>query len=398
MQKKLPDFSSLVLVLSPLVLVLIVALLADVALAADKPAVKTVSPQKATIRRTSSQPATVRAWHEAELFAKVAGYASKVTADIGDVVKVGQILMQIDIPEITKTYERQQAELSLLEHKREQFQASVGVARAELDALKSEYNRVQVLIKTKAVSQRIGDETKSRYESAKARLVVSEAEVKSAASSVLVGRKTLEETEIMMQYASLKAPFAGIVTQRSVDPGDLVRNKASSGDSRGPLFTVSRVDVLRVTVPIPERDAVWVEKGDTARMDFPALPGETLTNLVARRSGRLDPQTRTMTVEVDIPNTNGRLIPGMYCKVEIIMQEKLALVVPSEAVRFDLTGDVSHVYVVKDDNSILRVPVKTGIDDGHKIEILSGLSGGERIVAGMLGRLKDGQVVSVLGN
>jgi RND family efflux transporter MFP subunit len=133
-------------------------------------------------------------------------------------------------------------------------------------------------------------------------------------------------------------------------------------------------------------------------MDFPALPGETLTNLVARRSGRLDPQTRTMTVEVDIPNANGRLIPGMYCKVEIIMQEKLALVVPSEAVRFDLTGDVSHVYVVKDDNSILRVPVKTGIDDGHKIEILSGLSGGERIVAGMLGRLKDGQVVSVLGN
>ena len=398
MQKKLPDFSSLVLVLSPLVIVLIVALLADVALAADKPAVKTVSPQKTTIRRTSSQPATVRAWHEAELFSKVAGYASKVTADIGDVVKVGQILMQIDIPEITKTYERQQAELSLLEHKREQFQASVGVARAELDALKSEYNRVQVLIKTKAVSQRIGDETKSRYESAKARLVVSEAEVKSAASSVLVGRKTLEETEIMMQYASLKAPFAGIVTQRSVDPGDLVRNKASSGDSRGPLFTVSRVDILRVTVPIPERDAVWVEKGDTARMDFPALPGETLTNLVARRSGRLDPQTRTMTVEVDIPNTNGRLIPGMYCKVEIIMQEKLALVVPSEAVRFDLTGDVSHVYVVKDDNSILRVPVKTGIDDGHKIEILSGLSGGERIVTGMLGRLKDGQVVSVLGN
>jgi HlyD family secretion protein len=398
MQKKLPDFSSLVLVLSPLVIVLIVALLADVARAADKPAVKTVSPQKTTIRRTSSQPATVRAWHEAELFAKVAGYASKVTADIGDVVKVGQILMQIDIPEITKTYERQQAELSLLEHKREQFQASVGVARAELEALKSEYNRVQVLIKTKAVSQRIGDETKSRYESAKARLVVSEAEVKSAASSVIVGRKTLEGTEIMMQYASLKAPFAGIVTQRSVDPGDLVRNKVSSGDSQGPLFTVSRVDVLRVTVPIPERDAVWVEKGDAARMDFPALPAETLTNLVARRSGRLDPQTRTMTVEVDIPNANGRLIPGMYCKVEIIMQEKLALVVPSEAVRFDLTGDVSHVYVVKDDNSILRVPVKTGIDDGHKIEILSGLSGGERIVAGMLGRLKDGQVVSVLGN
>ena len=379
-------------------LVLIVTALADVAQAAEGPAVKTVSPQKITLRRTSSQPATVRAWHEAELFAKVAGYASKVTADIGDVVKAGQTLMQIDVPEMTKIYEKQQAELSLLEYKREQFQASVGVARAELEALQSEYDRVQTLIKTKAVTQRIGDETKSRYESAKARLVVAEAEVKSAASSVMVGRKTLEETEVMMQYASLKAPFAGIVTQRSVDPGDLVRNKVSSDGSREPLFTVSKVDVLRVTVPIPERDAVWVKKGDIAEMSFTALPGVTFKDVVARRSGRLDSKTRTMVVEVDIPNANGRLIPGMYCKVEIIMQEKLALVVPAEAVRFNLTGDVSIVYVVKDDNSILLVPVKTGIDDGHNIEILSGLSGGEQVVTGMLGRLKDGQVVSVLSN
>ena len=98
MQKKLPDFFSLVFVL-------IVALLGDVVRAADEPAVKTVSPQKITLRRTSSQPATVRAWHEAELFAKVAGYASKVTADIGDVVKAGQTLMQIDVPEMTKIYE-----------------------------------------------------------------------------------------------------------------------------------------------------------------------------------------------------------------------------------------------------------------------------------------------------
>ena len=379
-------------------LVLIVTALADVAQAVEGPAVKTVSPQKITLRRTSSQPATVRAWHEAELFAKVAGYASKVTADIGDVVKAGQTLMQIDVPEMTKIYEKQQAELSLLEYKREQFQASVGVARAELEALQSEYDRVQTLIKTKAVTQRIGDETKSRYESAKARLVVAEAEVKSAASSVMVGRKTLEETEVMMQYASLKAPFAGIVTQRSVDPGDLVRNKVSSDGSREPLFTVSKVDVLRVTVPIPERDAVWVKKGDIAEMSFTALPGVTFKDVVARRSGRLDSKTRTMVVEVDIPNANGRLIPGMYCKVEIIMQEKLALVVPAEAVRFNLTGDVSIVYVVKDDNSILLVPVKPGIDDGHNIEIIAGLSGGEQVVTGRLGRLKDGQVVSVLSN
>ncbi len=377
--------------------VLIVAAMADVARAADGPAVKTISPQKTTIRRTSSQPATARAWHEAELFAKVTGYAIKVIAEIGDKVAAGQILMQVDVPELIKKYEKQRAELSLLDYKREQFQASVGVVRAELGALQSEYDRVQILIKTKAVTQRVGDETKSRYESAKARLVVAEAEVKSATSSVMVGRKTLEETEVMMQYASLKAPFAGIVTQRSVDPGDLVRSGIASGGSSEPLFTISKVDVLRVTVPIPERDAVWVKKGDVAEMVFPALSGETLKNVVARRSGQLDPETRTMAVEVDVPNASNHLLPGMYCKVEIIMQEKLALVVPSEAVRFDQTGDVSIVYVVKRD-SILHVPVKTGIDDGHNIEILSGLNGGEHVVTGMLGRLKNGQEVSVLSN
>jgi len=377
--------------------VLIVAAMADVARAADGPAVKTISPQKTTIRRTSSQPATARAWHEAELFAKVTGYAIKVIAEIGDKVAAGQILMQVDVPELIKKYEKQRAELSLLDYKREQFQASVGVVRAELGALQSEYDRVQILIKTKAVTQRVGDETKSRYESAKARLVVAEAEVKSATSSVMVGRKTLEETEVMMQYASLKAPFAGIVTQRSVDPGDLVRSGIASGGSSEPLFTISKVDVLRVTVPIPERDAVWVKKGDVAEMVFPALSGETLKNVVARRSGQLDPETRTMAVEVDVPNASNHLLPGMYCKVEIIMQEKLALVVPSEAVRFDQTGDVSIVYIVKRD-SILHVPVKTGIDDGHNIEILSGLNGGEHVVTGMLGRLKNGQEVSVLSN
>jgi RND family efflux transporter MFP subunit len=275
----------------------------------------------------------------------------------------------------------------------------VGVVRAELEALQSEYNRMQTLIKSKAVTQRIGDETKSRYESSKARLVVAEAEVKSAAASITVALKTLDETEIMMLYATLKAPFAGIVTQRSVDPGDLVRNVSNSDGSGKPLFTVSKVDVLRVRVPIPERDAVWVKKGDAVEMSFPALPGEVFENsIVARLSGRLDPKTRTMMIEVDVPNADGRLIPGMYGKVEVIMQEKLALVLPSGAVRFDQSGEVSIVYVLKEDNSISHVPVKTGIDDGHVIEILSGLSGSEQVVTRMLGRLMDGQTVSVLNN
>lgn len=129
------------------------------------------------------------------------------------------------VPEMEKAFERQRAELPLLERKQEQAHAFVHAAKAELDAVQSEYERIKSLAETKAVTQRAADESHSRYESARAQLGVTEAAVKAAEASVLVAQKTIEEMDVLMGYASIKAPFAGVVTQRSVDPGDRFRKR-----------------------------------------------------------------------------------------------------------------------------------------------------------------------------
>ena len=347
---------------------------------------------------TTAQPATVRAFHEAELYAKVSGFLKELKADIGDTVVTGQVLAVIDVPEMEKAFERQGAEHALLERKKEQTEAAVGAAKAELEAFQSEYERVKSLAETKTLPQRAADESRSRFESAKAKLIVAETEVKVGEASVLAAQKILEEMEVLMDYASIKAPFGGVVTQRSVDPGDLVRNQAGSAAHGEPLFTVSQVAMMRVSVTVPEKDSVWVDVNDGAKMTFPALPGETFTGTVARTSRSLDPKTRRMDVEIDFENGKGRLLPGMYANVVIFMQERTALVVPSGSIRFDGTGESSVVYVVKGGTSISHVSVTTGRDDGNHIEIVSGLTGDERIVTGMLGRLQDGQSVKVLSN
>ncbi len=396
------------------------------AFAADAVSVKTVQPQLATLRKTTSQPATARAYYEAELYAKVAGYAGKLSVDIGDVVAVGQELLRIEVPEMEKAFERSVAEAVRVKADITRVQAAMQVSKAlvqqavadiqkgeaQVAADQSEFDRAIDLVKSGAVTPKVKDEAENRLRAARASLEsmkenlnvtrarerAAAAEFTAAEAAATVAQKSMEEMKVMLEYSSIKAPFAGLVTQRSVDPGDLVRNPANSDGSREPLFTVSKVDVLRVTVPVPEKDAVWVGKNDAVEISFPAVPGEVFKSVVSRAAGRLDPMTRTMSVEIDLKNEKGRLIPGMYGNVVIIMQEKTGLVVPADAVRFNESGSESIVYVVKGGSAIAHVPVKIGMDDGHHIEILSGLTGGERIVTHMLNRLADGQAVKVLDN
>ncbi len=386
---------------------------------------QTTQPQQVTLRRSTTQPATVHAWFEAEIHAKVSGYLKSLSADIGDAVKAGQTLAVIDVPEMTKGYESQQAEVARLESARKQYRAAVDVARARIeqakadvgkakaqaDAVTLEFKRIENLVETKAVTQRLADESLSRKLAAEAEfasvkaselvatanLRAAEADAAGADAAAIVATKRLEELETLIQYATLKAPFPGVVTERNVDPGDLVRNAENAGASARPLFGVAQVDKMRVRVPIPERDAIFVKVGSAAEFTCLALGTEPIKAKVSRIARRLDPKTRTMQVEIDLPNSDGRLLPGMYGTVSVELDEKQsALVVPSGAVRFDQTGKESIVYVVKGGNKIAHVPVKLGHDDGHRIEVLSGLTGSEQIVTGMLGRLPDGAEVTVV--
>jgi HlyD family secretion protein len=403
----------------------------------NTPTVHLVAAERTTLERTTTQPATIHAYHQAEIHAKVAGYLSELKVDIGQTVDKGEILGVISVPEMQISYERKQAEIRSLEAEQESAAAGVKLAQADVQAAQaqqsqaaaevaqtdaqlnadtSEFKRVTQLVEQKAVAGRLLDEARQKLEastSAKAAIeaalqsavaavtvarekaAVAEAGVKAAAAQTDVVRKELEELATMMRYAVLKAPFKGVVTRRHVDPGDLVRNiQDASESSRDPLFEIAQVDRVRLRIAIPEMEAPLARVGNAVSLKLRSLPDRDFQGKISRMARRLDESTRTMLVEVDLDNSEGLLIPGMYGDATVTLKQTPdALVVAATAVQFDKTGN-SSVYVVE--NGVVKiVPVVTGHDDGRHIQILSGIDETARIAAGRIGRFKDGQKVKV---
>lgn len=401
--------------------------------------VPTIPVHTQTVERTSTQPATVHAFHEAHSFAKASGYVAKLNVDIGSRVNAGDILAVIEVPEMLAQVRREEASLVRLSAGVGQAEAQVAVAKASLIAADSkrqqavadeqradaqlkadeaEHARVADLVKQRAVADRLLDEATNRLEAAraaksavtattaaataqvevaKAQQAAAEADLLAAKADVEVGKMRLEELQSLMSYAELRSPFDGVVVERRVELGDLVRNSQNTATTPQPLFVISQLDKVRVRVAVPERDAPLVNVGDPASITLQALPGETFSGAVTRLAGGLEESTRTMLVEIDLPNENGKLIPGMFGQATILLDARADQVaLPASAVRYDERGR-SYVYVVDKDETIQVVAVATGVDDGVQIEITSGLTGRERVVGPLLHRLSAGQKVHVEG-
>ena len=300
----------------------------------------------------------------------------------------------------------------------DQAKAEVAKAEAMLTAARAEFTRVSDLVQQKAVADRLLDEARQKLEAAEAETVAAQAMVAYAAAEVVlsqamttaaeadvgvaqalteVARRELDEMDELMKYTLIRAPFDGVVTRRNVDPGDLVRNAQGGANLRDslPLFVVTSLDKVRVRVPVPERNAPFVDAGDEVRIVLQALPEKQLTGPVSRVTGALDEKTRTMLVEVDLPNTDGNLLPGMFGQATITLEPpRTRISLPVGAVRFDEQGK-SSVYAVNASQTIDVVEVQTGLDDGQQIEIISGLSSDQRVVGPLLQRLQPGQQVRV---
>jgi RND family efflux transporter MFP subunit len=312
--------------------------------------VPVVQPERRDLSRLSIQPATAEALHEADLGSKVSGEVIELHVDIGSRVKAGQVLVRMEVPELVQAR---------------------NAAAAEVTALRSAYDRTAALAERNSITQRSLAEAKSRLDSAIARE---------------------SQAEAQMAYATIRAPFDGVVTSRAIDSGDMVYQASSPKGSGQPLLRVAQVDVIRVKTYVPERDAIWADVGDAATVAFESLPGKTFQGQLSRISGVLDPATRTMLVEIDLPNVDGRIKPGFYGRTEIALERReRVLALPIAAVRTD--GGNAHVYVIGPGDTLLRVPVAMGLQDAGWVEIESGLTGVERIVAGAVAGLSDGVAV-----
>lgn len=399
--------------------------------------VPVISPQRVDKSRTTTQPATVHAFYQAEIHAKVAGYVKQLNVDIGQKVADDEVLALISVPELEKRRERYLATVGRMvaEEKRAKSEqdvanenvnshaamvaeakADVQKSTAQLTASKSEYERVKDLVERQSVAKRLLDEALETYQAAQSGEAAAEAAVLSAeadlnlarakvdAASAMAAvatattdetRRELDELDELLKYAKLTAPFSGVITQRNVDPGDLVRNTQATAGSNEPLFVVAQIDPVRIRVAVPERDAPLASVGDAANIRLQALGGTVFEGTISRTAGALDESTRTMTVEIDVPNPDGTLLPGMFGQATIILEPaKSRITLPANAIRFNESGK-SYVYVVNGSSQIDVVEVKTGLDNGEQIEITSGLNGSERVVGPTIRRLKQGQKVRI---
>lgn len=307
-------------------------------------------------------PASLQAYEESPIYARTNGYLLRWYRDIGSHVTKGELLADIDTPEVDQ-------ELSQARATRQQ-------AAAQLDIAKISAERWQNLRKTDSVSQQETDTQTSAYQQAVANLAAAEANV-----------RRLEELE---SFKHVYAPFSGVLVKRNVDPGALI-NAGSAGTE---LFILARVDPLRVFTNVPQAYSPAIQDGMPAYITLPEIPGEKFKGTVARTAEAIDPATRTLLTEVDVPNKDGRLLRGSFGEVHFapkINTEKVTI--PVNAMIFRQQGP--QLAVVGPDNKVQLRSITIGRDYGTTLQILGGVSLEDRVIINPPDSLEDGQIVNV---
>jgi RND family efflux transporter MFP subunit len=341
---------------------------AQIPASADLTAAPTAGVAKVTredLFKQVTMAAEFRPYEEVALHAKVSGYVSKMNVDFGDTVKAGQLLATLEVPEL-------QAELA---------NAQAAQAKAEADYTNSHliYTRLQT----------VNQEHPNLV--AQQELDTAQANELSAAAAIAAAKANFEKFQTMVGYTQITAPFDGVVTHRYADPGTLIQAGTSSDTQALPLVRVSDNYRLRLDFPVTVDYVKDVQLGDSVEVRVDSLNGKTYTGKISRFTHDVDDNTRTMMTEIEIPNPNLELVPGMYATVVLNVKKHLqALAVPTEAVSGEKTPTV---YVVNNDNQIEERAVKLGLETSDKYEILSGLNEGDLVVVGNSAQFQAGEKV-----
>ncbi len=393
--------------------------------------VKTQVPERLTIRRTTREPGQIEAYESTDILAKIAGYIGELTVDIGDRVETGQVLIELDVPEVEADVVRKQAHLeqdqaekrmtaalvdvaeaavATAEARVVEAQAAVRRTEAEVKRWESEFQRIDQLVREQAITDSLRDETRSKLEAARAAREETSAQVQLAEAALLQSKaeraKTQTDVEVaeahvqfaeadvryaraLASYVKVVAPYDGIVTHRHVDTGHLT----DPNGARDPLLTIARTDRVRISIGVPEADAPYVEPGDRAELRIQVLGNRLFEGTVTRIAYALDRETRTLRAEIDLENPEGVLRPGLYAYVSIIAEEREdALTLPRAAI---LSEDgASYCFVVQDGQAHRR-PIEVGLRERDLVEVVSGLEEREQVVAANPEGLTDGQAVEI---
>jgi RND family efflux transporter MFP subunit len=350
--------------------------------------------QRGTIAQSLTSAGAFKPFQDVDVHAKVAGYIKKIYVDVGSRVNVGQTLAILEVPELAA--ELAGADAAVRRSKQEilRFRGDVERAKSAHVASHAMYERLQ-----QAAQQKAGLVAQQEVDNAQAKDLEGEAQVSSAEAALNASQQAFEVAEAnakqyaaLSEYTRIVAPFTGVVTVRYADTGSLIAAGTASSTQSTPVVRIAQISVLRLVLPIPESIAGEIRLGDPVKVHVQAL-NQDIVGKVSRSAQSLDVQTRTMETEIDFENSNGKLLPGMYAETVLeLADRKDVLVVPMEAVAQN-AGE-AKILVVSPQNIVEERKVKLGLQGKSRVEVLSGLTEGERVIIGNQSQFRSGEKVA----
>lgn len=382
------------------------------------PNVNVVQVQEAPASSDLQLPGDVEAIQVATISAQTTGYLRKFHADIGDRVGAGQLLAEIDTPQVDQQLQQARADLAQAVASLGQAEANLNQALTNMEYARVTYERNKYLAQQHVVSDQIRDQMKAAYDAAKATVDAMQANINAAKAMIGSNEANVRSLKALQGFQKVFSPFAGVITARNVEVGSLINPGSTSSVSTstgttpssatlpggttpkgtnapatgGGLFEIARIDTLRIFISVPQTFASTIKSGQTANISFRELPEKTFTGRVVRTTSALDPGSRTLLTEVQTPNSDYQLLPGMYATVNFGVQS------PDPPVRIPATALIIHadgpqVAVVTSDQKVHYQKIVIGRDYGNELDIISGLEPGTTVIVNVADGLQEGAQV-----
>lgn len=360
--------------------------------ASEVPVAPVVLPQRAALSNQLKVAGELLPYQEVELHAKVSGYIRKIYVDIGDRVHKGEVLADLDIPELTAQVD--EAESGVQRSEQDVLRAKSAVIRAEDDhsALHAAYVRLKQASEAQPglIAEQELDDAQAKDSSSEAEIDAAKANLSAMQQALAAAKANHLHFASLADYAHITAPYSGVVTWRYSDTGALVQAGTSSAGAQ-PVVKLAQTDILRLRLPVPESLAGYVRIGDSAQIHIDGA-GEMLTGNVVRTTGELDTATRTLQVEIDLKNSERKLSPGMYADVTLNIQRTgSGLTVPIQAI--DRSASEPFALIVNSEGRVEKRTVRLGIETPNRVEVVSGISDGDRAIVANLSSFRAGEVV-----
>jgi RND family efflux transporter MFP subunit len=356
------------------------------------PVVNTVQLKLQEGQNEISLPASMQAIQEAGIYARIDGYLKIRGVDIGDHLKAGAVMAEIEAPEIDQQLAQVQATLAHAVAAYAQAKANQKQVETRVQLSKVTVDRWKQLVAKGVVSKQDGDDKQGAYDTALADYEATVANINAAAADVTAQKANVARMEQMRSFEKVVAPFDGVVTARNVDPGALIT--AGSASDKRELFRMAKEGELRIFVNVPQSYAAAIHTGEPAVIRVNEFQGKQFPGKIIRTSESLDPSSRTLLTEIHIPNPNHNLRPGMFASVKFTLDRTAKVILaPAAVILFNAKGP--QVVIVRPDATLHYQRVTPGRDYGSTIELLAGVNPGDRAVLNPSDELAEGMKVEV---